>query len=464
MSSKRRTSFLILLSAVAVVAVAFAVAQYRQAKAANLRLQAFHQRALYSLISHVENIEASLSKARAASTPSQQGTFLTSCYSHAEAARDSLAQVPVTGVDQTSLRQFIARTGDFSLVLAQRLARGGAVTPDEWSELERLESGVKDVAGKLLTTAQKVRAGGVRAGILGALGFGTAATLPSADALSQGFSEIDQITQSIPSPVYDGPFSEKNLSMMALAKPGPEIPAEEAKAIALSFLLPGESFRSVSVGTIDGAIPCFLVSAKRADGSEVMTAVAKQGGAVLWAQDGRRLGAAKVDMQSARNAATAFLASKGFSGLIETGWRKPGPAANRIVFTYVPTASVDYSGSSLQVILYPDTVKVEVGLDSGGIVAFDQKAYLTTHDSPSRKIPSPLVGKQEAAAVLKPGLVVEGQPRLAVVPILPTTETLAWEFRVKQGSDTYLVYVNAMTGREDIVLRLIEDATGAMAV
>ena len=141
MSARRRTSLLIFLGAVTVVAIAFAVAQYRQARAANLRLQAFHQRALYSVISHVENIEAGLAKARAASTPSQQGTFLTSCYSHAEAARDSLAQVPVTGVDQTSIRQFIARTGDFSLVLAQRLARGGAITPAEWSELERLECG-----------------------------------------------------------------------------------------------------------------------------------------------------------------------------------------------------------------------------------------------------------------------------------------------------------------------------------
>jgi germination protein YpeB len=122
-------------------------------------------------------------------------------------------------------------------------------------------------------------------------------------------------------------------------------------------------------------------------------------------------------------------------------------------------------GASVPVLLYPDTVKVEVGLDTGKVVAFDQRPYLTTHDSPARVIPSPLISREEARAVLKPDLkVLEESPRLTVIPLLPTTEALAWEFRVQQGSDTYLVYVNAMTGKEDVVLRLIEDDTGAMAV
>jgi germination protein YpeB len=117
------------------------------------------------------------------------------------------------------------------------------------------------------------------------------------------------------------------------------------------------------------------------------------------------------------------------------------------------------------VILYPDTVKVEVGLDTGRAVAFDQRPYLTTHDNPMRAIPSPLISREEARAVLKMDLkVLDGSPRLTVIPILPTTEALAWEFRAQQGDDTYLIYVNAMTGKEDVVLHLIEDDTGAMAV
>lgn len=454
-----------LLGALLVAALVFGLAQYRQARAARIQVEGFRQRALFTLISHVESMEAGLAKARAASTMGQQTTFLTASYSHAQAARDSLSQVSMPGVDLTGLRSFVARVGDYSQVLSQRLSKGGAVKPEEWSELARLEEGVKDLAGALLATAQKVSSRGVKAGLLASLGIGAAATMPPADALNQGFSEIDTVTQSIPSPVYDGPFSERNQATLALARPGPMISSDDAKNTGLGFLHPGEKYQTVSVGTSEGSIPAYMIAAKRADGSEVMTSVAKQGGAVIWAQDGATLGVPKIDLQAARDAAMKFLSAKGFSALKETGWRKPGSLANRVVFCYVPETTVAAQGAPVPVLLYPDTVKVEVALDSGKIVAFDQRAYLSTHDSPSRVIPSPLVTKDEARGKLKADVkVVEGSGRLTVIPILPTTEALAWEFRVTQGPDTYLVYINAMTGNEEVILQLIENDTGAMAV
>lgn len=465
MRLRGRTGVTVLLGIVALSLLIFGLSMYRQSRTARLQLEAYRQRALYNLINHVENVEASLAKSRAASTPGQQTTFLTASYSHAQSARDSLAQVYVPGVDFTSVRKFIARTGDYSLVLSQRLSRGGAVTQSEWAELARLEAGVKDLASALLMAVQKASQPRARAGLLSGLGYGTSLAMAPADVLSQGFSEIDQLAQSIPSPVYDGPFSERNQVMMALAQPGPDITAEDAKKTALGFLRTQETFSSVSVGTAEGAIPAFLVTGKRADGSEVAFGVARQGGAVLWAQDGRTPGAPRLDLGAARDAAAAFLRGKGFSGLQETGWRKPGPNSNRVVLTFVPTITVTSEGAVIPVILYPDTVKVEVGLDTGHVIAFDQRAYLTTHDNPARKIPSPLISMEKARAELKPDLkVLEGSPRLTVIPLLPTTEALAWEFRVKQGGDVYLIYVNAMTGKEDAILHLIENDTGAMAV
>lgn len=459
MKTRSRWGLLALLGVITILSLIFGLTQYRQARAANLRLEASRQRALFGLITHVENVEASLAKARGASTPSQQATFLTTAYSQAQTARDTLSQLDVPGVNFTAVRQFIARAGDFAMVLAQRLSRGGAITGQEWAELARMENGVKDIARALLTTAQAATAPPVRAGILAAMGIGGAPRGASRDALGEGFSEIDTLAQSIPSPIYDGPFSERNQAKLALARPGPDITAEDAKRIGLDYLGTGEAFQSVSVGTIEGAIPCYLVTGKRADGSEVTTAVARQGGAVVWSEDGRALGTARFDIEAARKAAGEFLASKGFS-VRETGWRKPGQRANRIVFTYVPVTTVD----GHETLLYPDTVKVEVGLDTGKVLAFDQKAYLTFHDNPARSIPKPLITPQEARAVLKDDLKVLSGPRLCVIPLLQTTEVLAWEFRVQQGDDVYLVYVNAMTGNEDYIVQVIENEQGAMTV
>jgi germination protein YpeB len=469
MRSRNRRWLNWVLGAATVAALAFGLVQYRDARDARLRIQASHQRALYNLVSHIENIESNLAKARAASSMGQQVNFLTASYLNAQAARSDLSLAGVDGVDLTKPRRFIATVGDYAAVLSQKLARGEPVTPNEWAELQRLEEGVKDLAGVLASTARESSRAGVRPGTRAALlelaGTFLGASAPS-DSLNHGFSEIDTLTQSIPAPVYDGPFSEKNLAQQALANPGPMIDEEQARSIALSFLTPGEAFQSVSVGNIDGVIPSYLVTAARADGSQVATTVAKQGGAVVLSTDSALSGGpGAIDMDAARAKALEFLKSRGFTTLEETGWRKPGPDGQRVVFAYVPHASLRTENGELKVRLYPDTVKVEVNLATGAIVSFDQLNYLVTHDHPGRVLKAPLVSAAEARAVLKSDLSpVDPGPRLCVIPILPTTEALAWEFKVRQGADTYLVYVNAMTGKEQVVLQLIEDESGAMAV
>lgn len=461
---KWKTAGLGLLAAIAAVSLVFGLGQYRQAQAARIQLEGMRQRAVFSLISHVENIEADLAKARAASTTGQRTALLTACWSHAESARDSLSQVSVPGADLTSMRQYIARVGDYSRVLAQKLSRGDTVSPKEWSDLETLENGIKDMSRALSETGKKaLSSSSPRSprGVAAVMGFAWAA--PKESPLLEGFSEMDTMSQSIPSPVYDGPFAERNQAVLALARPGPSISVEEAKKRAIGFLNPEDKSESVRVENVDGAVPGFLVTGKRADGSEVSVSVALQGGAVVWATDSRISRAPAMGIDTARQKSLDFLKSKGFESLVETGWRKPGPGAGRVTFVYVPVTTIAGGSPSREVKLYPDTVKVEVALDTGQILSFDQRAYLTTHDHPSRAIPAPLVTMQEARGVLKSDLkVLEGGGTLAVIPLLPTREILAWEFVAQHGSDKYLIYINAMTGAEEIIFKVITDDTGSL--
>jgi spore germination protein len=467
MRTRTRGWLLWVLGAVTLLSLVFGLTQYSEARSAKTRMQAAQQRALFNLVTHVENLEASLAKAWGSSSTGQQVNFLTSGWLHCQAARSDLSLAGADGVDLTGPRRFVATVGDYALVLSQKLARGETVTAEEWAELGRLERGVKELSSVLSRTAQAIVSapGAARAGLVEMAASFTRSSSQPRDSLNHGFSEIDQLTQSIPAPVYDGPFSEKNLEAQALARPGPLISDERAKEAALSFLTPGENFQAVFVGTIEGAIPSYLVTAKRDDGSEVATTVAKQGGAVVTATDSAPRGAGAIGLDEARAKATEFLKSKGFLTLEETGWRKRGPGANRVVFAYVPYTELAGAGEKVKVRLYPDTVKVEVSLDTGTIVSFDQLNYLVTHGHPQRVLKEPLVSAAEARRQLKASLQVEGgEPRLCVIPVLPTTEVMAWEFRVRNGDDTYLVYINAMTGKEQVVLQLIEDESGAMSV
>ncbi len=450
------------LIAIAVLAIIFGAGQFQQAKAARTAVTGMQQRAMFNLISHVENIESCLAKVRAASTTGQQTTFLTSTWSHAQAAADNLGQFSMAKMDLTSVRAFVSRIGDYSLVLSQRLARGDVVTQAEWDELKRLEDSTKDLAAVLLDMGRKSLASASGVGKVGASTFFPRQRATD-DWLEQGFSEIDSLTQSIPSPVYDGPFSDRNQTALGLARPGDPVSLDTAKTTAAEFLMPGDVFDSVRVEESEGALPSFLVTGKRGDGTEVTTAVAKQGGMVVWSADSRMVGPSSVkDLGAAREAAKAFLASKGFTGLAETGWRRPGVNAGRVVFAYAPETTMGGDPAGHTVRLYPDLVKVEVAIDDGRIIAFDQRGYLTTHDSPARTLRPPLVSAREARMTLKRGLEVNDDGRLCVIPMLPTREVLAWEFTCRTGNDMYLVYINAMTGKEEAIYQVIADDEGSL--
>lgn len=352
------------------------------------------------------------------------------------------------------------------MVLSQKLARGDAVAQSEWQELARLETSVKDLARALAETGASAAAAGsprtgIRFSVLGISNLFLSAA-SSDETWLRGFSEIDSLIQSVPSPAYDGPFSDRSLATKSLATPGPQISDDKAKAIALGFLHPGEQYESVRVENIEGAIPAFLITGKRADGSEVAASTAKAGGAVLWAMDQGPRAAGNLDVETARKSAKQFLASKGMESLIETGWRKAGTPSDRIVFAFAATTDIMAGSRPVPVVLYPDLVKVEVALDKGNIIGFDQTAYLTNHGP--REFKEPMVSIEEARKTLKPDLKVTGSPRLTVIPMVSAREIMAWEFQVMHQNDTYLIYVNAMTGKEEMVLKMVIDDTGSLTM
>ncbi len=112
------------------------------------------------------------------------------------------------------------------------------------------------------------------------------------------------------------------------------------------------------------------------------------------------------------------------------------------------------------VVLYPDLVKVQMSMETGMPVGLEAANYLANHVE--RRLDAPALSVEEARARLNPALDV-GHGRLCVIP-LDGGEALCYEFAASLDGADYLVYIDAATGEERNIYRLVKDADGTLVI
>ena len=124
--------------------------------------------------------------------------------------------------------------------------------------------------------------------------------------------------------------------------------------------------------------------------------------------------------------------------------------------------TVNYAYDQDGVLCYPDLIKVGVALDTGHIMSYDARGYISSHRE--RELPAAANTRQEARATVPDTLTVQSQ-QLALIPSEGGEERLCHEL-VCQNRDgrRYILYVNAVTGAQEKILILLEDESGALTV
>lgn len=112
-------------------------------------------------------------------------------------------------------------------------------------------------------------------------------------------------------------------------------------------------------------------------------------------------------------------------------------------------------------IVYPDLIKVLVALDNGQILTYDALGYLMSHRE--RDLPQPKISISEARKKLNPELEVE-EERMAVIPSDGSHERLTYEFKAKMDGEDFLVYINALTGEEERIFKLLHTPGGTLVL
>lgn len=158
----------------------------------------------------------------------------------------------------------------------------------------------------------------------------------------------------------------------------------------------------------------------------------------------------QAELLRAVEAARSFLVSRGFTSIAPTYSINEGGVA-------VCQFAVVQEG----VLLYPDLLQVKVRAADGQILGFDGTDYIMSHTE--RDLPQPQLTIEQARTRISPRVRTRGE-RLVLIPTPSAAELLCYEFHVELGTDGFLVYINALTGEEESILKLINTGDGGALV
>ncbi|MDP2872479.1 MAG: germination protein YpeB [Bacillota bacterium] len=498
-----------------VVSIAWGLGQHRMRVVQELHLELERQRSFEQLLGRAESIELLLAKSLVTQSGCAGTMVFVDLWHEGLAAQEDLGDLPLTHFNIANPSRFMTQVADFGRYLARKCSSGGEITDSDWDYLSTLHAAAGELTLQLHEVAQAIYAGAFRWALLGGFGLdATAGSEPSGaifgvgrgprpgQMVEDGFGRIAAHIQDLPILIYDGPFSDHMENRPPKALPPEEVTVEQAIEVARRFApdllgISPTNYQAILAAEVSGPIAAYALSLRPAGAggaggasgtggtggtgaeatvSEIRMDVSKRGGQVLWflvqgpaatapapapapgnpaeEQQGpppdEPIRAEQAELIRAVEAARQFLLSRGFTSISPTYSVRESDDA-------VCQFAVVQDG----VLLYPDLLQVKVRVADGQILGYDGTEYLMSHTV--RDLPQPVLTISQARAKISPRVTLHGE-RLVLIPTPGGRELLCYEFHVKLASDPFLVYINALTGEEEVILKLIDTGDGGALV
>ncbi len=445
-----KNGFIILL-AVALVGVGiWGYNQYEQNEQHMTYLENQFHRMFYDMVADVQNIQVNLAKTMVTGTPKQNVLLFTETMRLSYDAQEKLSQLPIEHAHVSKTRKFLSQVGDMSLALARKNLDGNPLNTEEMGTVQELHNYANLLSQGLIELQGNIADGGIRIGELQRKATKKMDKI-NENMITTRFVDMEERMKEYPELIYDGPFSEHKSKRKPRLE-GKEITPEVIKDIAEKFAGNGVKYQATVLGDMNNStIPAYVVELQPINDEKQSTlsmSISKVGGKVLWMLDTRVVEKARLSEKQGVKIAQEFLEKRGFPNMISTYSIKTD---GQMV--------INFAYQQGDVIVYPDLIKVKVGLDRGDVIGYEAEAFWFDHHE--RSIETPKISPEEAREQIS--VQAEAQePRLAIVPTEGGSEVLCYEFKVDYLEDTFLVYINAQTGEEQKILQVIIKDEGVL--
>ncbi len=406
-----------------------------QLERTSINLENVYQRTFYDLVESVNNTETKMSKLLASTDSNYSNQLLLEINDNLTNAENQLSYLPISmnGIPETT--KFINQLGGYTSTLAKNTKNGTKLTAEEKAKLRELYNSIYGIKVQLNKISNKINQG---------YNISENANPGKEDynKFTQNMQKIKNNDQDYPTMIYDGPFSDSTCNKEIKGLNFAEISKQEAEKIA------NEIFENAKVeysNETNGKFQTYDFNVTEND-IKLYVQITKQGGKLL-------------TISSMNDKKTENISHEKAIEIAENFAKKLGIENMKCVWTDKIQTDVYLNLAPVinNVIIYPDLIKVKVDLDKGQIVGYEACAYYTNHIE--RNIENATISQSTAQSKIDSKYTIESV-KLALSPIEFKGEILTYEFKCKYQGSTYYIFINALTGEEENILKVIETQNG----
>ncbi|UWG96226.1 germination protein YpeB [Dehalobacter sp. DCM] len=442
------------LSAALVLSLVWGVNQYQRAEGLELTAENQYQSSFADLVTHLDGLETSMAKSRAAGTPTQQVLHLSQSWQQSETAVKDLSQLPTDHYGLNYVDQFLNQIAEYTHLTTQQIAKGQALSSDQDQTLKNMHERliavnrtVQELNVRLRTESipwqskNSQNANGADETTSPAAAIGEEGTTANPDSVSSGLEQLDASLQKYPPYSYEGQ-TDTHLVAEPLGLPEKTVTEAEAKAAAADFLktLGYPDAAPEFVGPSNGTFNVYVFKS----GSTTVD-VAKKGAVITYFRDDREIGEQQYSPEQTAARTRRTLKALGWENFVQTSVSDAGS-----------TIQLDAVAEEQNVRIYPDKIRLIVAKDNGKITSYDATSYWLFHQ---QRTLLPKISLAQAKTRLRIDVSIE-ESRLAVISLPGWPEALCYEFRIQRDNEEYLIYINAVNGNEEKIQRIIRTPRG----
>ena len=405
---------------------------------ADLAMESAYSRSFYDTVEQVDNMDLNMSKALVTKDSGAMQKYLVDLAINSELAENDIQQLPLQDESKFYTTKLINQIGDFAKYLNKKIIDGENLSANDKQTLQRLYTANLTLKESLQTMMQKMTPD---------FSFSSMVDGGNGNLIIENFNQLQNLSVEYPELIYDGPFSDGVDRFEIKGLTDNEITKGQAKDHFKEIFKEYNIDKVEMTGETNANIQSYNMQGM-VNGDLLYAQISKKGGKlVMFAYAGS---CNKVNYQddSAIEKAQGFLDSLGIKDM-KPVWINLANNVYTINFAY------EQDG----VIVYSDLIKVRVCAETNMVIGLEATSYWTNHTE--RPIPSTAISKQTAMQKVSSDIEIQ-TCRLALVPVGQSTEKLCYEFMGEKDGTTYYVYINAITGKQTEMFKVVSSSEGTL--